>query len=65
MDLEATKSEIKALADQCLSRAHFLVCRWPPSQSVLQWQRAEKEAISRVSSYKGTNSINGDSTLMI
>ena len=43
--LEAEKSKIKALADWCLMRAHFLVHRWLSSGCVLTWWKEQGSSV--------------------
>ena len=60
--LEAGKSMVKCWDIGCLVESHFLVHRWLPSHCVLTWSR--DWATLWDLSYKGTNPIHEDSTLM-
>ena len=60
--LEAGKSIVKCWDIGCLVESHFLVHRRLPSHCVLTWSR--DWATLWDLSYKGTNPIHEDSTLM-
>ena len=61
--LESGKSQMKASQLWCLVRARFLVYRWLPFHCILGWCKAEGDASSPVSAFKGTNPICEGSTL--